>query len=68
MEVETLTNKQQQQLVYLLDTFFKCNDINQRDFVNKNPVGKLLKLHLTEKGRWRNLPRGNGGNLRYLQL
>lgn len=53
-----MTNKEKEQLFYLLNLFFAENDINSRDFLCKNKIAMLLKTKLKEFGRWRSLPRG----------
>ena len=57
-----MTFKEKQKTVDLLNQFFDEYDINERDFLCKNIVAKVLKAKLKAVGRWKNLGRGNGGN------
>ena len=49
-------------LINLLDSFFANYDINERDVLSKNDIAKYLKKKLSEKQRWKNLPRGKPNN------
>jgi hypothetical protein len=53
-----MTNENKKLLINLLEEFFYDYDINARDFLCNNDVAKCLKKNLSEKNRWRNLPRG----------
>jgi hypothetical protein len=53
-----MTTQEKQQLLYLLKIFFADHDINARDFLSKDMVGKFLKGKLISLNRWKNLPRG----------
>lgn len=54
-----MTNKDKNELLRLLEVFFAENQLNQRDFINKNKIASLLKKQMIKLGRWKNLPRGS---------
>jgi hypothetical protein len=48
------------ELIRLLNLFFNEYSFNDKGFTSKNPIAILLKEKLSNLGRWKNLPRGDG--------
>lgn len=57
-----MNTQDKNKLIDLLNSFFIDYDINERDILSKNDVAKFLKKKLSEKERWKNLPRGKPNN------